>query len=251
MLDPDSISSEVVRLVAGRIHGLRVPVHLEFLRRFETFARTLASWGARMSLTAHPEDPAEIAFHILDSLAPVMMANRTPLEGAFEVHREVLDLGGGAGFPSLILAAGTDARFTIAESRRKRASFLTVAIAEMGLHNASVFGGRVDEKSIGQLYGFAGQRPAGKSMKKVSRETSGAGFDAVVARAFGAPSEFYRIAAAALRAGGLAILYANPGQHLSLDSARESGLTGYTRIPYEVRRGDSTVERVLAIWHRS
>jgi len=84
----------------------------------------------------------------------------------------------------------------------------------------------------------------------VSRETS-AGFDTVVARAFGAPSDFYRIASAALREGGLAILYANPDQRLSLDIARESGLTGYTRIPYEVRRGVSTVKRVLAIWRRA
>jgi len=255
LVDLDLISSEVVRLVTDRIHNLDAPVHPEFLHRVETFSRALVAWGARMNLTAHPEDPAEVAFHILDSLAPVMMANRSPLEGAFDLGREALDLGGGAGFPGLILAAAADARFTIAESRRKRASFLTVAIAEMGLDNASVMAGRVDESTFHvkrqtTLHRIAGHRPAGKFVKNVSRETS-AGFDVVLARAFGAPTDFYRIAAVALRSGGLAILYANPDQRLSLDIARESGLTGYTRIPYEVRRGVSTVKRVLAVWRRA
>ena len=87
-----------------------------------------------MNLTAHPEDPEEIAFHVIDSVMPVVLASLNgPLHGTFDKGSTVLDLGSGAGFPGLVLAAASPANFTLIESRRKRASFLQVARAEMRL----------------------------------------------------------------------------------------------------------------------
>ena len=84
----------------------------------------------------------------------------------------VLDLGSGAGFPSLILAAACAADFTLLEARRKRASFLTVAAAEMGLANVRVEPSRTDSMTLEPV------------------------FDVVTARAFAEPAIVYRTAAA-------------------------------------------------------
>jgi 16S rRNA (guanine527-N7)-methyltransferase len=205
------------------------PPQPDFAARIERLAAEIALWGARVNLTAEPENPSEIAFHVLDSLMPIVLGARpegAPIRGAFRVGRLVLDLGSGAGFPALVLAAASQARFTLLEARRKRASFLAVTAAAMDLRNVTVEPERGDPAKFNPV------------------------FDVVTGRAFGRLAEFYRGAAAALSGGGLAILYANPGQRLELDAARSSGLGDLVRIEYPVRRGDRTVARMLAIWRR-
>lgn len=227
---PETIAREVRTRVEAALAELAfVPPEPDFAARIEKLAAEIALWGARINLTAEPENPSELAFHVLDSLMPLVLGARpegAPIKDAFMAGRLVLDLGSGAGFPALVLAAAAKARFTLLEARRKRASFLAVTAAAMGLRNVTVEPERGD--------------PA--KFKPV--------FDVVTARAFGRPAEFYRGAAAALRGGGLAILYANPGQRLELDAAQSSGLGEYVRLEYPVRRGDRTAARMLAIWRR-
>ena len=232
--DLDDASEKIGREVRHRLEAALAelaftPPAPEFLARIERLAAEIALWGARINLTAEPENPAELAFHIIDSLMPLVLRMRPEgsiLKKAFAPGRLVLDLGSGAGFPALVLAAAAPARFTLLEARRKRASFLTVTAAALGLSNVTVESSRGDPASFKPL------------------------FDAVTARAFARPVEFHRAAGAALKLGGLAILYANPGQRLEPDAARSAGLDDYTRLRYSVQRGDRIVERVLALWRR-
>ncbi|MGA2409801.1 MAG: 16S rRNA (guanine(527)-N(7))-methyltransferase RsmG, partial [Candidatus Binataceae bacterium] len=160
-----------------------------FMDRIERFAAELALWGSKFNLTATPDDPAELAFHILDSLAPILIGSREPasrLAAAFTTRRRVLDLGSGAGFPGIVLASATDAQFVLAESRRKRASFLQAAVTALGLSNA-----RINHRH---------------------RRSFEPEFDIVTARAFAQPEVFYATAGTALRPGGIAILFASASQ---------------------------------------
>jgi 16S rRNA (guanine527-N7)-methyltransferase len=232
--DPETIAREVRAIVGDSVKRLELltspPV---FLDRIERLAAALATWGARMNLTAEPEEPSEMAFHIVDSLAPLILASRDDgafLSGTFSAGNRALDLGSGAGFPGLVLAAASEAHFTLAESRRKRASFLTVTASEIGLHNVTVEAAHMNASQVEPVF-----EPA---------------FDVVTARAFGDPASVYRLAAAALKPGGFAILYANPSQRLRLEEAGASGLCEYRRLAYEVERGDSIVNRILAVWRR-
>lgn len=229
--DPSSIGRAVREKVVARLRNLSyAPADIHrFAECIERLATNLALWGRTANLTAHPDDPVEVAFHTIDSLMPaVIAAGPEPgiLAGAFGADRKILDIGSGAGFPGLVLAAATAASFTLAESRRKRASFLSVTIAEMGLENV-----RVDTTRI--------------TPSHFSPE-----FDLVSARAMGEPASFYPIAANALRPSGLAMLYASPSQRLSLDAARAAGLGEYVRRAYAVERDGARVERVLAIWRK-
>lgn len=226
----DAIGAVVRELVESALRDLGHTPGPEFLLRIEKLAANISLWGSRMNLTAHPEDPDEIAFHVLDSLMPLIIAsgaNPGMLQDLFSEDKKILDLGSGAGFPGLVLAAASRARFTLIESRRKRASFLAVALADMGMKNVAVDPSRAEPRLL---------RPE---------------FDLVTARALGNAAEFYGLAGAGLKAGGVAMLYANPSQRLSLDSAREAGLTSYTRVAYAVTRRDGRVSRVLALWRRS
>jgi len=228
--DPETIAREVRAIVGDSIEKLGLFVsHPRLLEQIERLAVALATWGARMNLTAEPEEPFEMAFHIIDSLAPLILASRDDgafLIDTFSAGKRALDLGSGAGFPGLVLAAASEAHFTLAESRRKRASFLTVTASEMGLQNVTVEAAHVNASQV---------EPT---------------FDVVTARAVGDPASVYRFAAAALKPGGFTILYANPSQRLQLDEADASGLGEYRRLAYEVERADSIVNRILAVWRR-
>ena len=228
-LDPDRIALSVRASVEAFLHAVHSTIAPEFLERIEKLAAALVLWGSKMNLTAHPEDPDEIAFHVIDSLMPAVLARdeSSTLEGQFAKGRKILDLGSGAGFPGLVLAAAFAADFTLVESRRKRASFLQVAVADMRLNNVTIEGSRAEE------IGLEGQ------------------YDLVTARAFGDAADFFALAAKALKPGGLAMLYANPSQRLSLDLVSASGLVDHKRIAYEVARRGERIGRILAVWKRA
>lgn len=209
-------------LIEAFLHDAADGISFEFSARMETLAANVALWGSKMNLTAHPHDPEEIAFHMIDSVMPVILANakQSHLNDVFDVRRKILDLGSGGGFPGLVLAAASPAHFTLVESRRKRASFLRVATAEMGLKNVTIEGKRAED------IGLAGQ------------------FALVMARAFGDPAYFFRLAKEALRPGGLAMLYANPSQR--------AALRNYEILEYEVSsRGRAKVSRILGIYRQA
>lgn len=92
------------------------------------------------------------------------------------------DLGSGAGFPGIALAAlHPDAEVLLVESRQKRAIFLKKVVAEAGLGNARVVHGRTESLEDG-------------------------GFNGVISRAYKPPRKFLADAARLLRAGGVAVM---------------------------------------------
>ena len=235
------LAAQVRLQVADYLGGLPYSWERElFFERIERLAALIAFWGARINLTAAPGDPHELSFHILDSLAPITFSSgEVSLRHAFEVGNQVIDLGSGAGFPGLVLASASFTNFTLLESRGKRASFLAVAATEMGLKNVVVESRQINP----------GRTTSSRSRRDAQAKAYG-GFDVVTARAFALPSTFQSAAASALKPGGMAILYANPAQKLSLMDAEKIGLDDFRRVAYTVPRCDRTVERILALWQR-
>jgi 16S rRNA (guanine527-N7)-methyltransferase len=214
--DPLEIGKKVRISIEAFLHTAPNRVDPAFPGRIEKLASTLALWGAKMNLTAHPDDPEEIGFHVIDCLMPLLLAadQSSILFDRFAEGRAILDLGSGAGFPGLVFAAASLANFTLVESRRKRVSFLNVAVAEMGLRNVLVEAMRAED--------FPPSRR----------------FDLVTARAFGDSTEFFALAATLLKPDGLAMLYANPSQNF--DPKVE-------RIPYNLERRGAKVHRILGL----
>jgi 16S rRNA (guanine527-N7)-methyltransferase len=228
----DGIASDARERVARWLGETTLKPRDGFLERIERMAATLALWGAHTNLTADASDPAEIAFHVVDSLAPLAFAsgaNREALEAAFAEGATALDLGSGAGFPGLILAAAFGARFTLAETRRKRASYLQVAAHEMDLDNVAIEQRRVSAQSIAcGLYHL------------------------VTARAFGTSAELYEIAAAALRPGGILLLYASADQVLDASSGQvlTASATEGVIWTYRLPHGERVATRAAVLWRK-
>lgn len=225
--DPDEIGNEVSRLVEAEAGGLGLTA--VFFSRIRMYATLLAVWGEKMSLTARPQDAPDLAFHIIDSLAPLALAGAgklAMLNDSLQADKEVLDLGSGAGFPGLVLASASRAHFTLCEARRKRTSFLIVTAEELGLFDLTVKGTHVTPSSFASA------------------------FDLVMTRALGDAGSFHGLARAALRRGGHAMLYASPRQAADFAAQRIAGFQLAASAPYELSRGNETVQRMIVLWRK-
>ena len=231
MVVPTDAAQQIAREVRSEVeHALGIFVRAPaFGARIETFAATLAIWGSRSNLTARPHDPGEVAFHVVDSVMPIVIAGGDdpgPLADAFVERRRILDVGSGAGFPGLILAAACEADFTLIEARRKRASFIDFAIAEMGLPNARV-----------------------EHTRTITSEMR-AEYDLVVTRALGV-ADFFALAHAALKPGGFALQYASEAQTLEHELAATAGFDACVQKKYSLNHNGRRANRVLAVWRKT
>ncbi|OGL01622.1 MAG: 16S rRNA (guanine(527)-N(7))-methyltransferase RsmG [Candidatus Rokubacteria bacterium RIFCSPHIGHO2_12_FULL_73_22] len=101
----------------------------------------------------------------------------------------LLDLGSGAGLPGIPLKIVKPAiELVLVESRRRRASFLSAAVRELGLQGARVISGRAED---------LGAELAGR-------------FDAVVMRCAGDVSQFLPLGARLVRRGGVVVASGPP-----------------------------------------
>lgn len=128
----------------------------------------LERWRGSMNLVGPgPVDP-----HFLDSIGAVC---------GLAASGRWADLGSGAGFPGIALAARyPEARVLLVESRQKRATFLKRVTAAAGLENAVVFHGRVEDLKPG--------------------------FDGLISRAYKAPASFLADAGRLLVPDGVAVV---------------------------------------------
>ncbi len=109
-------------------------VSRETVERLRAYAALLEKWQARINLVSAKTLPALWRRHMLDSaqLVPLLPA------GA----RVVVDIGSGAGFPGLVLAAAGVPEVHLIESDARKCAFLREAARAMGVpatvHNARI-----------------------------------------------------------------------------------------------------------------
>ena len=165
-----------------------------------------------LNLTAVRDAETAWHKHIVDSLFGL----RSKL---FEGEARVLDIGSGAGFPGLVLAAARpDLRVTLLDATRKKCDFLSRAIQHFSL-NAQVLCGRAED--------------FGRDEKL--RET----FDVVTARAVGSLPEVCELALPFARVGGHLVLWRGQNAVAELTAARGAlfklgGASTRATISYEL-----------------
>lgn len=127
-------------------------------------------WRTKINLISIAEPGELITHHALDSLA---------LLKHVEHSQQLLDIGTGAGFPGVQLAAARpDMHVTLLDSRRRRIEFLRMVNAQIGLKNASFICARVEEASR-----VASKIPEKSTRPPHSDVQAPAKFDTLVARA--------------------------------------------------------------------
>ena len=118
-------------------------VSRETLSRLLAMDRVLTEWSEKHNLIARSTFPDRWERHFLDSaqLAALMPAAPSSLA----------DLGSGAGFPGLILAAifaDAGTAVTLIESTGKKAAFLSEVARAMGLSNVTVIPERIERVKL-------------------------------------------------------------------------------------------------------
>lgn len=109
--------------------------------RLETLVALLEQENARQNLVSAASLTEVWRRHIADSAQLLAHVSR-------ETSGPWLDLGAGAGFPGLVIAAlRPDISVLLVESRTKRIDWLERAVAALGFANAEVIGGRLESVS--------------------------------------------------------------------------------------------------------
>ena len=96
-----------------------VPLCGEMLGAFSTYAEFLVEYNQKVNHTPITDPDGIVTRHFVDSLAPLGLVE-------FPEGASVVDVGTGAGFPSVPMAvARPDLRFTLLDSLQKRLTFLS------------------------------------------------------------------------------------------------------------------------------
>lgn len=117
-------------------------VSRETMARLEAFDACLLDWSSRHNLIARSTIADRWDRHFRDSAQLFALVPK--------VAKSLVDLGSGAGFPGLLLAAmgAPDLQVTLVESIGKKAAFLAAAADAMGLRNARVVPARIESLKL-------------------------------------------------------------------------------------------------------
>ena len=161
--------------------------------RLEKYLALLIEWNKQMDLTSVPE--AEMAErHFADSLLPLFQ------EGLFPEGCRVIDVGTGAGFPGLVMAAAReDICMTLLEAQQKRCIFLQAVCDALELKNVTIIHDRAE--TLGK--------------KEAHREQ----YDRAVARAVAPMNVLCEYLLPFVRVGGMAVCWKGP----QVENEKEDG----------------------------
>ncbi|MDE7158687.1 MAG: 16S rRNA (guanine(527)-N(7))-methyltransferase RsmG [Clostridiales bacterium] len=117
---------------------------VQFAEKFALFSDLLLDYNKKYNLTSITEQKDVVYKHFIDSLAG---------EFLFSQGDNVLEVGSGAGFPSLPLKiVREDLHFTLVESTGKKCEFLKTAVKELGLSHVEVINARAEELAKDETY---------------------------------------------------------------------------------------------------
>ena len=161
-----------------------------FIAKMRVLGGFLYETNREVNLTAIGEEKFW-CLHVADSLSPVLF-----FPELFTGNRSVLDLGCGAGFPSLVLAAAfPQTSVTALDSTRKKIDFVNAAAEKLSLANLKGIHGRGNE--LGRKAPFK------------------AAYDAVFARAVASAEILIREGLGFLKPGGSLIVFRTREQYSS------------------------------------
>jgi 16S rRNA (guanine527-N7)-methyltransferase len=159
----------------------------------------LASEPTAPSSVRDPEDAWRV--HVADSVSGLVVPE-------FAAARRIADVGAGAGFPGLVLAAALgEARVDLIESTGRKCEFMRSALAVSGIANAAVVCERAET--------WASSPPPDGGRE---------GYDVVTARAVGRLATLAELASPLLRADGLLVAWKgrrDPGEEAELERAAD------------------------------
>lgn len=122
--------------------GLQIPVEQQ--QKLLDYVALIYKWNQVHNLTAVREPLDMVTLHILDSLSVLPYVKAPYID-----CKRLLDVGAGAGLPSIPLAICLpELQVTAIDAVQKKVSFMRQAKAQLGLTNFSVIHGRIEEQEV-------------------------------------------------------------------------------------------------------
>ncbi len=144
-----------MELLTAGAHNLGITLKPEHLKAFCIYAEMLLEWNQRFNLTAITDDAGIQIRHFLDSISCLLALRPECLAG-----RHIVDVGTGAGFPSLPLKIMYPSiHLTLLEATAKKVGFLDHVKRHLKLEHVTVIHGRAEElgqkKAYREQYDYA------------------------------------------------------------------------------------------------
>ncbi len=119
------------------LEGIGIDLTDQQYKQFQTYYKLLVEWNDKINLTAITDQRDVFVKHFFDSICLIK---------GVDLHSQtLLDVGSGAGFPSIPLKIiYPDLKITIIDALNKRIKFLTILVDELGIE-AELLHGRAEE----------------------------------------------------------------------------------------------------------
>jgi len=133
------VLAELQQKLAAGLATMALQITQQQQQKLLEYVALIYKWNQVHNLTA-VRDPLEmVTLHILDSLSIL-----TYVDG-----KRLLDVGAGAGLPSIPLAICLpELQVTAIDAVQKKVSFMRQAKAQLGLNNFNVIHGRIEEQKV-------------------------------------------------------------------------------------------------------
>lgn len=116
--------------------GISIDERQEIL--FQQYIELILDWNKRTNLISRKDEGHIVEHHLFESLACLLSVK-------FRPGQQIIDVGSGAGFPAIPLAAMCpENHFLLIESKRMKMLFLKEVIFQLNLKNADVIGERIE-----------------------------------------------------------------------------------------------------------
>jgi 16S rRNA (guanine527-N7)-methyltransferase len=148
------MSIEKVLIENARLVGIDLSDDL--IEKLKIYANQLKEWNEKINLTAITDDEGIAIKHFIDSLMLLKYVE-------IPKNSKIIDVGTGAGFPGLVLAAARkDVSVTLLDSTGKKLKVVADIAEKMGLENYTVLHMRAEEagqkKEYREQFDFATAR---------------------------------------------------------------------------------------------
>lgn len=175
---PSNLKQETLAQLRAKLEGglreMGVTIATEQQQKLIDYVALIYKWNQVHNLTAVREPLDMMTLHILDSLSVLPYID----------CKRLLDVGAGAGLPSIVLAICLpDLQVTAIDAVQKKVSFMRQAKAQLGLANFNVIHGRIEEQEV----------PSKDMAEK---------FDVIISRAFSEIGLFVKLTKHLLAADG-------------------------------------------------
>ncbi len=131
-----------VDILKNRAVPYGIEINSALSEKLEKYAELLKIWNEKLNLTAITDDEGIAVKHFLDCLLVLKTAD-------FKNAETVIDVGTGAGFPGLVIAAAyPDTEVTLLDSTGKKLKAVENIASEMGVGNVRTVHMRAEEAGM-------------------------------------------------------------------------------------------------------